>query len=110
MKNSGSVSNSTRPSTTKAGRKRKSSVPLVEKEPNINFDALNNKMGRFKENLKMTCSVIIDDIVEHLDSFFNDQRAPNLLQNAQSQIEANIIMPNVLNFHQHLAAHSMNEM
>ena len=53
-----------------AGVNKKTKV--VKKEPRINFDQLNTQMTRFKSNLKMTCSVIIDDIVDHLDSFFTD--------------------------------------
>ena len=54
----------------------------MKKEPKINFDMLHSKMSRFKNNLKMTCSVIIDDIVEHLDSFFQDQKPISLKETA----------------------------
>jgi len=56
---------------------------VVKKEPKINFDQLNLKMSRFKNNLKMTCSVIIDDITDHLDSFFSEQKAPTLKEAAK---------------------------
>lgn len=46
----------------------------IEEQAKLNFERLNNNMARFKENLKTTCSVIIDDIVEHLDSFFSAQK------------------------------------
>ena len=56
----------------------------IQEQAQLNFDRLNNNMARFKDNLKTTCSVIIDDIVEHLDSFFSAQKPSELAHSASA--------------------------